>query len=101
MKKGIIVLLIAVLISGFAFAGTFKGSAGIEFGVDLDTHVWGFANPKTGKYTFKFEFDRSEYKDFAFPTEVQAIPSIKKSFLAYHGYLVRAYSRLMYMVHRS
>ena len=50
---------------------------------------------------FKFEFDRSEYKDFAFPTEVQAIPSIKKSFLAYHGYLVRAYSRLMYMVHRS
>ena len=60
MKKGIIVLLIAVLISGFAFAGTFKGSAGIEFGVDLDTHVWGFANPKTGKYTFKFEFDSTK-----------------------------------------
>ena len=60
MKKGIIVLLIAVLISGFAFAGTFKGSAGIEFGVDLDTHDWGFANPKVGKYTFKFEFDSTK-----------------------------------------
>ena len=60
MKKGIIVLLIAVLVSGFAFAGTFKGSAGIEFGVDLDTHEWGFANPKTGKYSFKFEFDSTK-----------------------------------------
>ena len=60
MKKGIIVLLIAVLVSGFAFAGTFKGSAGIEFGVDLDTHAWGFANPKTGKYSFKFEFDSTK-----------------------------------------
>lgn len=60
MKKGIIVLLIAVLVSGFAFAGTFKGSAGIEFGVNLDTHEWGFANPKTGKYSFKFEFDSTK-----------------------------------------
>ena len=60
MKKGIIVLLIAVLVSGFAFAGTFKGSAGIQFGVDLDTHAWGFANPKTGKYSFKFEFDSTK-----------------------------------------
>ena len=60
MKKGIIVLLIAVLVSGFAFAGTFKGSAGIQFGVDLDTHEWGFANPKTGKYSFKFEFDSTK-----------------------------------------
>ena len=60
MKKGIIVLLIAVLISGFAFAGTFNGSAGIEFNVDLDGQAWGFANPKTGKYTFKFEFDSTK-----------------------------------------
>ena len=60
MKKGIIVLLIAVIVSGFAFAGTFKGSAGIEFGVNLDTHEWGFANPKTGKYSFKFEFDSTK-----------------------------------------
>lgn len=57
MKKGIIVLLIAVLISGFAFAGTFTGSASIEFGVDFDEQSWGFANKTAGKYTFKFEFD--------------------------------------------
>ncbi len=57
MKKGIIVLLIAVLISGFAFAGTFHGSASIEFGVDFDEQTWGFANKTAGKYTFKFEFD--------------------------------------------
>ena len=57
MKKGIIVLLVAVLISGFAFAGTFTGSASIEFGVDLDGHTWGFANKTAGKYTFKFELD--------------------------------------------
>ena len=49
MKKGIIVLLIAVLISGFAFAGTFHGSASIEFGVDFDEHTWGFANKTAGK----------------------------------------------------
>lgn len=57
MKKGIIVLLIAVLISGFAFAGTFKGSAALQFGVDFDEHTWGFANPKFGQYKFSFEFD--------------------------------------------
>ena len=60
MKKGIIVLLIAVLVSGFAFAGTLKGSASIEFGVDLDSHDWGFANKQTGKYSFKFEFDSTK-----------------------------------------
>jgi hypothetical protein len=60
MKKGIIVLLIAVLISGFAFAGTFHGSASIEFGVDLDEHTWGFANKTAGKYSFKFEFDTTK-----------------------------------------
>ena len=62
MKKGIIVLLIAVLISSFAFAGDFHGYAGIEFGVDLDEHTWGFANPKYGKYTFKFNFDTTAVK---------------------------------------
>ena len=60
MKKGIIVLLIAVLISGFAFAGTFHGSASIEFGVDFDEHTWGFANKTAGKYSFKFEFDSTK-----------------------------------------
>ena len=35
MKKSIIVLLIAILATGFAFAGTLKGSASLEFNVDL------------------------------------------------------------------
>ena len=70
MKKGIIVLLIAVLVSGFAFAdlvtpGKITGSAGIEFSVDLNdkdsnAHAWGFANPRTAKYSFKFEFDSAK-----------------------------------------
>ena len=70
MKKVIIVLLITVLVAGFAFAeltkaGTLKGSAGIEFNVDLNDHesadhAWGFKNTTTGKYTFKFEFDSTK-----------------------------------------
>ena len=60
MKKVIIVLLITVLVAGFAFAGTLKGSAGIEFGVDFDEQEWGFKNVVTGKYTFKFEFDSTK-----------------------------------------
>ena len=60
MKKAIIVLLITVLVAGFAFAGTFKGSAGIEFDVLLNTQEWGFKNTTTGKYTFKFEFDSTK-----------------------------------------
>ena len=65
MKKIIIVLLITVLVAGFAFAGTLKGSAGIEFSVDLNDkdsadHAWGFKNTTVGKYTFKFEFDSTK-----------------------------------------
>ena len=65
MKKVIIVLLITVLVAGFAFAGTFKGSAGIEFSVDLNDHesadhAWGFKNTTVGKYSFKFEFDSTK-----------------------------------------
>ena len=65
MKKIIIVLLITVLVAGFAFAGTLKGSAGIEFSVDLndkesESHAWGFKNTTSGKYTFKYEFDSTK-----------------------------------------
>lgn len=60
MKKAIIVLLITVLVAGFAFAGTFKGSAGIEFDVLLNTQEWGFKNTTSGKYSFKFEFDTTK-----------------------------------------
>ena len=61
MKKSIIVLLIAVLVAGVAFAdlksSSFHGYAGIDFGVDFDDHEWGFENYTFAKYTFKFEFD--------------------------------------------
>ncbi len=57
MKKGFTVLILAVLISGIVFAGTFTGSAGISFGVDLDDQYWGFVNSTSGKYTFSFEYD--------------------------------------------
>ena len=56
MKKGIIVLLIAVLVSGFAFAG-FSGNAKITFGADLDDKSFGFGNWATGKYEFSFTYD--------------------------------------------
>ena len=60
MKKGIIVLLIAVLVAGFAFAGKLTGSAGLSFKVDLDNKTWGFSNDKAWKYTFNFEFDTTK-----------------------------------------
>ena len=57
MKKILIVLLITVLVAGFAFAGTFTGYAGIDFGVDFDAKEWGFENYTFGQYSFKFELD--------------------------------------------
>ena len=60
MKKGIIVLLIAVLVAGFAFAGTLTGAAGLSFNVDLDDQLWGFSNDKAWEYTFKFELDSTK-----------------------------------------
>ena len=62
MKKSIIVLLIAILAAGFAFAGTLKGNAALEFNVDLQPATaakgtWGFANTSEMKYSFSFEYD--------------------------------------------
>ena len=56
MKKGIIVLLIAVLAVGSAFAA-FSGFAKITFGTDLDAKEWGFNNLAAGKYSFSFTYD--------------------------------------------
>ncbi len=78
MKKGIIVLLIAVLVAGFAFAdgkltaGTLKGDATIKFGVDLDEKTFGFANSTTAKYNFKFEFDTTKVEVGEHQTELWA-----------------------------
>ena len=60
MKKGIIVLLIAVLVAGFAFAGKLTGDATIKFGVDLDEKEFGFVNSQSWKYNFTFEFDTTK-----------------------------------------
>ena len=72
MKKGIIVLLIAVLVAGFAFAGTLTGSASISFGVNLDEKTFGFANSTAAKYNFKFEFDTTKVEVSEHQTELWA-----------------------------
>ena len=59
MKKGIIVLLIAVLVSGFAFAG-FSGYAGIQLNADLNNKEYGFANKPDASFTFEFAADTKE-----------------------------------------
>lgn len=78
MKKGIIVLLIAVLVAGFAFAdgvltaGTLKGDATIKFGINLDEKTFGFENATTAKYNFKFEFDSTKVEVGEHQTELWA-----------------------------
>ncbi len=62
MKKGIIVLLIAVLVAGFAFAGKITGSAGLQFNVDLQNKQWGFKNANDWNYTFTFTYDTTSVK---------------------------------------
>ena len=62
MKKSIIVLLIAVLVAGFAFAGKLTGSAGLQFNVDLQNKQWGFKNANDWNYTFTFSYDTTEVK---------------------------------------
>lgn len=54
MKKGIVVLLIAVLAAGFAFAG-FSGDAYIQFNADIDEETFGFANGTDVDFTFEFD----------------------------------------------
>ncbi|MDT3389167.1 MAG: hypothetical protein LIR25_01010 [bacterium] len=63
MKKGLMLLLIAALIAGAAFA-SFSGSAKITFDADLDDKEFGFNNLATGKLVFEFTFDTlDETKD--------------------------------------
>ena len=58
MKKGIIVLLIAVLAVGFAFAD-FSGSASIGFDFDLSSKENGLYNDQAMKYSFTFDIDKA------------------------------------------
>ena len=59
MKKGIIVLLIAVLVSGFAFA-KFSGNAGVRFDADLKDK-W-FITSNASSLDFSFTFASEEVK---------------------------------------
>ena len=79
MKKGIIVLLIAVLVAGFAFAGKLTGSAGLSFKVDLDNKTWGFSNDKAWEYTFDFEFDTTKVEVGEHKTDLWAELAISGS----------------------
>lgn len=49
---------------------------------------------------FKHEFDESECKEFVWPDNVASDKKIRCQALSYHSIPVRAYSRLMYLVHR-
>ena len=53
MKKGIIVLLIAVLASSFAFA-TFSGSAGVIYNASFDDKSVGADNVNSLSFSFTF-----------------------------------------------
>ena len=79
MKKGIIVLLIAVLVAGFAFAGKLTGSAGLSFKVDLDEKTWGFSNDKAWQYSFDFEFDTTKVEVGEHKTDLWAELAISGS----------------------
>ncbi|MBO4392996.1 MAG: hypothetical protein J5800_01520, partial [Spirochaetales bacterium] len=62
MKKGIIVLLIAVLVAGVAFAAdaTFTGNAKIGYEVNLDGKNHGIFNSQGMEFSVKFEFATAE-----------------------------------------
>ena len=79
MKKGIIVLLIAVLVAGFAFAGKLTGSAGLSFNVNLDDKTWGFSNDKAWQYSFDFEFDTTKVEVGEHKTDLWAELAISGS----------------------
>ena len=62
MKKSIIIILIALIVAGFAFAGKLTGSAGLRFDVALDKNddgfkTWSFVNAASWQYSFDFEVD--------------------------------------------
>ena len=79
MKKGIIVLLIAVLVAGFAFAGKLTGSAGLSFYVDLDDKEWSFSNDKEWNYSFNFELDTTKVEVGEHKTDLWAELAIEGS----------------------
>ena len=75
MKKGIIVLLITVLVAGFAFADVteFSGSAAVSYGVGLDENAeFGFKNSTKTTFKFNFEFATAEVDNAEHSTDFWA-----------------------------
>jgi len=75
MKKGIVVLLIAVLVAGFAFADVteFSGSAAVSYGVGLDENAeFGFKNAVKTTFKFNFEFATAEVDNAEHSTDFWA-----------------------------
>jgi len=58
MKKVIIVLLVAVLVAGFAFAD-FSGDAYIQFNANLDAKDFGFKNGTESAFSFEFASEKA------------------------------------------
>ena len=88
MKKSIIVILIALIVTGFAFAGTLTGSAGLRFDVNLDKDdagykYWSFVNAASWKYSFDFEVDTTAVEVGEHQTNLWAELAISGS--AYFG----------------
>ncbi|MCR5443646.1 MAG: hypothetical protein K6E89_07830 [Sphaerochaetaceae bacterium] len=84
MKKSIIVILIALIVTGFAFAGTLTGSAGLRFDVALDKDDtgfknWSFVNASSWQYTFDFEVDTTAIEVGEHKTDLWAELAIKGS----------------------
>ena len=84
MKKSIIIILIALIVTGFAFAGTLKGSAGIRFDVKLDKDDagfknWSFVNASSWQYTFDFEVDTTAIEVGEHKTDLWAELAIEGS----------------------
>lgn len=49
---------------------------------------------------FKFDFDETENKHFSFPSIIELNPVSYKSAMAYHGILIRIWSKFMYLIKR-
>ena len=97
MKKGIIVLLIAVLVAGFAFADVtkFAGSAQVDYVFGLDKGAeFGFKNSTSTTFKFDFEFatadvDKAEHQtDFWAEIGASAWAGYKDSFKDIGGFKI-------------
>jgi hypothetical protein len=84
MKKSIIIILIALIVTGFAFAGKLTGSAGLRFDVALDKDDvgfknWSFVNASSWQYTFDFEVDTTAIEVGEHKTDLWAELAIEGS----------------------